>query len=73
MRFFRELNRLGLTGVIDPGGFNMAPDSYQALFKLWRDRKLTVRVRYSLFAQKRGKELDEFQALTQTPADGIRR
>ena len=31
-RFFHELNRLGLTGVVDPGGNNLTPDDYQALF-----------------------------------------
>ena len=36
-RFFRELNRLALTGVVDPGGNNLTPDDYQALFKVWRD------------------------------------
>ena len=32
-KFFRELNRLALTGVVDPGGNNLAPDDYQALFR----------------------------------------
>jgi predicted amidohydrolase YtcJ len=64
-KFFRELNRLGLTGVIDPGGFNMSPPAYQALFKVWRDGQLTVRVAYSWFSQNRGKELEEFKELTQ--------
>ena len=64
-QFFRELNRLGLTGVIDPGGFNMSPETYQALFKVWRDRQLTVRVSYSLFTQKSGKELEELKELSQ--------
>ena len=64
-KFFRELNRLGLTGVIDPGGFNLSPASYAPLFRVWRDRQLTVRVIYSLFSQKRGKELEEFKELTQ--------
>ena len=36
VKFFRELNRLGLTGVVDPGGNNLAPDDYQALFKVWQ-------------------------------------
>ena len=54
-KFFRELNRLGLTGVIDPGGFNMSPEAYQPLFKVWRDGQLTVRVSYSLFSQKRAR------------------
>lgn len=64
-QFFRELNRLGLTGVIDPGGFNMSPESYQPLFQVWRTGKLTVRVSYSLFAQKAGKEFDEYKELLQ--------
>ena len=62
--FFRELNRLGITGVSDPGGFNLVASSYQPLFRVWRDRTLTVRVIYSLFAQRRGKELEDIQALT---------
>lgn len=70
-QFFRELNRLGLTGVGDPGGFNMSPEAYQPLFRVWRDRQLTVRVSYSLFSQKRGKELEEFQELTQMTPMGF--
>src|SRR5262249_27642068 len=52
-QFFRELNRLGITGVSDPGGFNLTAESYQPLFKVWQDHALTVRVVYSLFAQRR--------------------
>jgi predicted amidohydrolase YtcJ len=29
-KFFHELNRLGITGFIDPGGFNMYPTEYSA-------------------------------------------
>jgi predicted amidohydrolase YtcJ len=63
-QFFRELNRLALTGVVDPGGNNLAPDDYQALFKVWHDRELTVRVAYSLCGQTPGAEFDELKALT---------
>src|SRR5262245_60387477 len=63
--FFHELNRLALTGVIDPGGFGMSPPDYQALFKVWRERELSVRVAYTIFAQGRGKELDDYKSLTQ--------
>ncbi|HMG59030.1 MAG TPA: amidohydrolase family protein, partial [Burkholderiales bacterium] len=63
--FFRELNRLALTGVVDPGGFGMAPRDYQALFKLWQDKALTLRVAYTVFAQKRGSELEDYRNLTQ--------
>jgi hypothetical protein len=62
--FFRELNRLGITGVIDPSGNNMTGDSYQALFQVWRDKGLTVRVAYSLGTQGSGKEFDEIKATT---------
>jgi predicted amidohydrolase YtcJ len=64
-QFFRELNRLGMTGVSDPGGYNLTAEGYQPLFKVWRDNALTVRVVYSLFAQRRGKELEDYQAVTQ--------
>jgi hypothetical protein len=62
--FFRELNRLGLTGVVDPGGNNLFPPDYQALFDVWRNRELTVRVAYSLNGQTAGGELAELQSLT---------
>ena len=62
--FFRELNRLALTGVGDPGGNNLAPNDYQALFKVWRDGALTVRVAYTLSGQTAGAELAEYQNLT---------
>ncbi len=63
--FFRELNRLGLTGIGDPGGFNLTAASYLPLFRVWQDRALTVRVIFSLFAQRPGKELEDYQNLTQ--------
>jgi predicted amidohydrolase YtcJ len=59
--FFRELNRLGITGVVDPGGNNVTPREYQALFKVWRDRQLTVRVAYSVCGMTDGAEFTEYQ------------
>jgi predicted amidohydrolase YtcJ len=59
--FFRELNRLGMTGVVDPGGNNVTPMEYQALFKVWRDGDLTVRVAYSLCGMTDGSEFDEYR------------
>ena len=64
-RFFRALNAVGLTGVIDPGGYNLSIPDYQPLFEVWRERALTVRVRYSLCAPRRGHELEDFEELTQ--------
>ncbi|HUI79361.1 MAG TPA: amidohydrolase [Bryobacteraceae bacterium] len=63
-KFFRELNRLALTGVIDPQGNNMTPGDYAALFQVWRAGQLTVRVAYSIGTQTPGMELEEFQTLT---------
>jgi predicted amidohydrolase YtcJ len=62
--FFRELNRLGITGVVDPGGNNLFPGDYRALFDVWRHGALTVRVAYSLNGQTDGRELEELQSLT---------
>ena len=70
-QFFRELNRLGLTGISDPGGFNLTAASYLPLFRVWQDRALTVRVIFSLFAQRPGKELEDYQNLTQMLAMGF--
>jgi predicted amidohydrolase YtcJ len=63
--FFRALNAVGLTGVIDPGGYNLSVPDYQPLYKVWRDGGLTLRVRYSLCAPRRGHELEDFEDLTQ--------
>lgn len=59
--FFRELNRLGLTGVVDPGGNNVTPREYEALFKIWRGRQLTLRVAYSLCGMTNGSEFEEYK------------
>jgi predicted amidohydrolase YtcJ len=63
--FFRELNRMGLTGIIDPGGYNLSIADYQPLFEVWRERRLTLRVRYSVCAPRAGHELEDLEALTQ--------
>jgi predicted amidohydrolase YtcJ len=64
-KFFREMNSLGITGIVDGGGVSMYPPNYQALFKLWQDKQLTVRVAYHLCAPKPGSELADLQNLTQ--------
>jgi predicted amidohydrolase YtcJ len=62
--FFRELNRLAITGAGDPGGNNLTSTDYQALFKVWRDKEMTVRVAYTLNGQTPGKEFEELRDLT---------
>src|SRR5256885_355224 len=60
--FMRELNRLGVTGVIDAGGgFQNYPDDYQVIEDLHKEGQLTVRIAYNLFTQKPKEELRDFQ------------
>ncbi|RYF93284.1 MAG: amidohydrolase, partial [Caulobacteraceae bacterium] len=61
--FLRELNRLGVTGVIDAGGgFQNYPDDYAIIETLHAEGQLTVRLAYNLFTQKPKAELADFQA-----------
>ena len=71
IQYYRDLNRLGLTSAIDAGGGGQAyPDDYAVSLELAKDGKLTVRTSYYLFAQKPGKELEDYQRwLTQTRPD----
>jgi predicted amidohydrolase YtcJ len=70
-RFFHEMNGLGITGIVDGGGVSMYPANYQAVFKLWHDQQLTVRVAYHLCAPKPGSELADLQNLTQLLPPGF--
>lgn len=59
--FMRELNRLGVTSVIDAGGgFQNYPEDYQIIDKLAKDDELTVRIAYNLFTQNKGGEREDF-------------
>jgi predicted amidohydrolase YtcJ len=71
IQYYRDLNRLGLTSAIDAGGGGQAyPDDYAVSLELAKNGKLTVRTSYYLFAQKPGKELEDYQRwLTQTKPD----
>ncbi len=71
IQYYREMNRLGVTSAIDAGGGGQAyPDDYAVSLELARDGKLTVRTSYYLFAQKPGKELEDYQRwLTMTKPD----
>jgi len=62
--FFRRLNSLGLTGVIDPGGYNLPLEAYGAVRRLAREGDLSLRVTYSLSAPAPGSELEDFERLT---------
>jgi predicted amidohydrolase YtcJ len=59
--FMRELNRLGITGVIDAGGgFQNYPDDYAVIQKLADEGLMTVRLAYNLFTQKPKAEKADF-------------
>jgi hypothetical protein len=59
--FMRELNRFGITAVMDAGGgFQNYPDDYGISNQLCESNELTVRLPYYLFAQKAGKEFDDY-------------
>jgi predicted amidohydrolase YtcJ len=65
--FMRELNRLGVTGVIDAGGgFQNYPEDYEVVRRLSEQGELTLRIAYNLFTQKPKKEKDDFLNWTQT-------
>ncbi|MDN3919713.1 amidohydrolase [Roseateles violae] len=64
--FMRELNRLGVTSVIDAGGgFQNYPEDYRIIDRLARDGELTLRIVYNLFTQNKGGELADFQRWTE--------
>ncbi|WP_142846159.1 amidohydrolase [Telmatospirillum sp. J64-1] len=63
--FMRELNRLGITGVIDAGGgFQNYPEDYAVIQKLADEGLMTVRLAYNLFTQKPKQEKEDFLAWT---------
>jgi predicted amidohydrolase YtcJ len=65
--FMRELNRLGVTGVIDAGGGSQNwPDDYKVVEQLAAEGQLTVRFAYNLFTQKPKKEKEDFLNWTAT-------
>jgi predicted amidohydrolase YtcJ len=63
--FMRELNRFGITSIIDAGGgFQNFPEDYQVINELHKRGELTVRIAYNLFTQKPKQELADFQRWT---------
>lgn len=71
--FMRELNRLGITSLIDAGGGGQNyPEDYDVIQHLHQKEQMTVRVAYNLFAQKAGQEYQDYQKWTEMtfPGDG---
>jgi predicted amidohydrolase YtcJ len=70
-QFFRELNRFGITSVIDAGGgFQNYPDDYGVVNELHRNGELSLRLAYNLFTQKPSQELADFQSWTKMTKAG---
>ena len=60
--YMREMNRLGITSVIDAGGGGQNyPEDYDVIQRLHDDGSLTVRIAYNLFAQNAGSELSDYE------------
>lgn len=60
-QFMRELNRLGLTSVIDAGGgFQNYPEDYAVITDLAKQGLMTTRIAYNLFTQRSKQEFEDF-------------
>lgn len=62
---FRTLARYGLTSSVDAGGGGQDyPDDYDVAIGLAGEGRLPIRSAFNLFAQRPGKELEDFQTWT---------
>lgn len=71
--FMREMNRLGITSVIDAGGgYQNYPNDYKIIEDLHQAGELTLRIAYNLFTQKAGEEITDFTQWSKMlkPGDG---
>lgn len=70
--FMRELNRLGLTSVIDAGGgFQNYPEDYAVIDELHKKGEMTLRIAYNLFTQKPKQEKEDFARWVKMTEPGI--
>ena len=70
-QFMHELNRLGVTSVIDAGGgFQNYPQDYQVVTELHKNEQLTVRLAANLFTQRPKEELADFSNWVKTVKPG---
>src|SRR6267143_150451 len=70
-RYFRELNRLGMTGVNDVTGGGLYPIHYRPVQTLWRQNAMTVRVAFHFQSNRRSKELEDFKDFAQFTPQGF--
>lgn len=63
--FQRELNRLGVTSVLDAGGGGQNyPEDYRVIETLHARGEMSLRIAYNLFAQKAGHEFADYEKWT---------
>lgn len=65
--FFDELIKSGLTGVVDPGGYNLNLDAYRSVFELNRENRLKLRIRFHVCAPRADRELADFMQIIEQP------
>src|SRR5258706_1864950 len=69
--FMRELNRLGLTSLVDAGGGSQIyPDDYKIIEQLHKRGEMTVRMAYNIFTQKPKEEKQDFVRSMKLTAPG---
>ena len=70
--FMRELNRLGLTSIIDAGGgFQNYPEDYAVIDELHKRGEMTLRIAYNLFTQKPKDEKADFARWIKMTGPGV--
>src|SRR5512136_2262433 len=69
--FMRELNRLGLTSLVDAGGGSQIyQDDYATIEELHKRGEITVRMAYNIFTQKPKQEKEDFLRCMKLTAPG---
>lgn len=70
--FYRELNRFGITSVVDAGGGgHVFPENYVGSERLAEAGEMPLRVSNYLFPQRPGKELKDFETWTRNWAVNV--
>jgi predicted amidohydrolase YtcJ len=70
--FMRELNRLGLTSIIDAGGgYQNYPEDYAVIDELHKRGEMTLRIAYNLFTQKPKEEKSDFARWIKMTGPGV--
>ena len=62
-KYFRELNRLGMTAVNDFPGGGMFPEDFRAIQTLWSKGEMTLRVAFHISSNSQH-TLEDFKSLT---------